>query len=275
MLKRILTAAVGVPLVLAVVFFSSSLPVLIDIAMAIVCSVSVGEFACATKTLKQYHLSIPSLIFAAAYPMLMSYGYGFMLLYAYAAFMLSMTILFHKKITFKEFAYIFSMTVIITLFASTIVSMKNRDTAHVAFYFILSLGLPWLADIGAYFTGSFIGKHKLCPNISPKKTVEGAVGGTIVCMGSTCLLAWIFTTFFYGGKTDVNYISLLVLAFVGSLFSILGDLSFSLVKRTFNIKDYGYIFPVHGGMLDRFDSVIFVSPLILIYISYFPILMTR
>ena len=153
--------------------------------------------------------------------MLMSYGYGFMLLYAYAAFMLSMTILFHKKITFKDFAYIFSMTVVITLFASTIVSMKNRDTAHVAFYFILSLGLPWLADIGAYFTGSFIGKHKLCPNISPKKTIEGAVGGTIVCMCATCLLAWIFTAFFYGGKTEVNYISLLVLAFIGSQFSIL------------------------------------------------------
>lgn len=275
MLKRILTAAVGVPLVLAVVFFSSSLPVLIDIAMAIVCSVSVGEFAYATKTLRQYHLSIPSLIFAAAYPMLMTYGYGSILLYAYAAFMLSMTILFHKKITFKEFAYIFSMTVIITLFACTIVSMKNRDTAHVSFYFILSLGLPWLADIGAYFTGSFIGKHKLCPNISPKKTIEGAIGGTVVCMGATCLLAWIFTTFFYGGKTEVNYISLIVLAFLGSLFSILGDLSFSLVKRTFNIKDYGNIFPGHGGMLDRFDSVIFVSPLILIYISYFPILMIR
>ena len=253
MLKRILTAAVGVPLVLAVVFFSSSLPILIDIAMAIVCSVSVGEFACATKTLKQYHLSIPSIFFAIAYPMLMSYGYGFMLLYAYAAFMLSMTILFHKKITFKDFAYIFSMTVVITLFASTIVSMKNRDTAHVAFYFILSLGLPWLADIGA--------------------TIEGAVGGTIVCMCATCLLAWIFTAFFYGGKTEVNYISLLVLAFIGSQFSILGDLSFSLVKRTFNIKDYGYIFPGHGGMLDRFDSVIFVSPLILTYISYFPILL--
>lgn len=272
MLKRILTAVFGVPLVFAFVVMSAYAPIAVDVAIAIVCSVSVGEFAHATRTLRQYQLSIPSIIFAVAYPMLVSYVSGIIILYAYTAVMMSVLILFHKKISFKEFAYIYSMTVIITLFLSTLILTKNADSSHSAFYFLFFLGLPWLADIGAYFTGSLVGRHKLCPKISPKKTIEGVIGGTVVCVLATCLLTWIFADFIYNKTVKVNYINLAVLTFIGSLFSVLGDLSFSLVKRAFEIKDYGSIFPGHGGMLDRFDSVVFVSPLIMIFISYFPIL---
>lgn len=272
MLKRVLTAIFGVPLVLAFVVLSAYTPVAVDAAIAIVCSVSVGEFAHATHTLKQYQLSIPSIIFAVAFPLLISYGYGLMTLYAYTVIMMSVLILFHEKITFREFAYIYSMTVIITLFLSSLILTKNSDSSHSAFYLLFFFGLPWLADIGAYFTGSLLGKHKLCPKISPKKTIEGVVGGTVLCVLATCLLTWIFAELIYNKAVLVNYVNLIALSFIGSLFSVLGDLSFSLVKRVFEIKDYGTIFPGHGGMLDRFDSVVFVSPLIMIFISYFPIL---
>lgn len=275
MLKRFLAAAIGVPLIFAVVFCSTALPVIIDLAMALVCAMSVGEFAHATKTLRLYQLSIPSIVFAVAFSVLYSPGFGFITAYLYTAVMLSMMIFFHEKISFKEFAYIYSMTILITIALSSITSMKNTHPAHIPFYFLLSLGLPWFADIGAYFVGSFLGKHKLCPKISPKKTVEGAIGGVIVCILATCLLTWIFADLIYQKTVWINYLSLCLLAFVGSLFSILGDLSFSLVKRTFQIKDYGNIIMGHGGMLDRFDSVIFVAPLIRIYIFYFPIMISQ
>ena len=254
MAKRFLAAAIGVPMILAVVFFGVYAPVLFDISVAIICAISVGEFSHATNTLKLYQISIPSLLFAAAYPFLLTLGYSDIAVYVYSGIVLSMMIFFHKKITYKELAYIFCMTMIITCSLSTIVS------------------LPWMADIGAFFAGSFLGKHKLCPEISPKKTVEGAVGGVIFCVAATCFIGWLFTTLLYGGSVRVEYISLGCLAFIGSLLSILGDLSFSLVKRNFGIKDYGTILPGHGGFLDRFDSVVFVSPLMLVFISYFPII---
>ena len=164
---------------------------------------------------------------------------------------------------------------IITIALSTIIQMKNMDTAHASFYFILSLGLPWMADIGAYFAGSFLGKHKLCPTISPKKTIEGVVGGVLLCVGATCLIGWIFADLIYGKTVEIQYLPLCILALIGSFMSVIGDLSFSVIKRYFEIKDYGFIIPGHGGFLDRFDSVIFVSPFVWMFITYFPIMTIR
>lgn len=272
MAKRFLAAVIFVPLIITIVIFGVYAPILFEISVAIICTVSVFEFAKATKTLSILQLSIPSIFFAAAYPMLTVYGYGMLLSYVYTGVMLSMMIFFHKKISYKEFAYIFCMTIIITVAISAIALMTSRDPEHSQFYFILALGLPWMADIGAFFAGSFLGKHKLCPNISPKKTIEGAVGGVILCIGITCFIGWLFADVFYAKSVTVNYLNLICLAFIGSFLSILGDLSFSVVKRNFNIKDYGFIIPGHGGFLDRFDSVVFVSPFILTFITYFPII---
>ncbi len=275
MAKRFLAAAIGVPMILAVVFFGVYAPILFDIAIAIICAVSVGEFSTATKTIRLYPLSISGILFAIAHPMLLSYGYGQLICFLYTGAALSVMVFCHKKITFQNFAYTYSMTMIITIALSTIIQMKNMDTAHASFYFILSLGLPWMADIGAYFAGSFLGKHKLCPTISPKKTIEGVVGGVLLCVGATCLIGWIFADLIYGKTVEIQYLPLCILALIGSFMSVIGDLSFSVIKRYFEIKDYGFIIPGHGGFLDRFDSVIFVSPFVWMFITYFPIMTIR
>ena len=274
MLKRIISAAIGIVFILAVIFFSASVPIIVDIFVALVCAVAVGEFANATNTLKLVQISVPSIVFAFLYPMLLNYDMETIIWYIYTAIMLSMIIFNYKKITFIEFAYTYSMSNIITFSLSTVIMMKDMNVTHSAFYFILALALPWLADAGAYFTGTFFGKHKLCPEISPKKTIEGAIGGTVFGVLCTCLTGFIFSEWIYGNGVSINYINLILLAFFGSLLSILGDLSFSLVKRTFKIKDYGSIIPGHGGVLDRFDSVIFVSPFLWIMIKYMPVLIT-
>ena len=118
-----------------------------------------------------------------------------------------------------------------------------------------------MSDTGAYFSGYFFGKHKLAPKISPKKTIEGAVGGVIVCLISYVVLGMIFSFIAkrMGINISVNYITLIVTAPIVSLLSIVGDLSASIIKRHQGIKDFGNIMPGHGGVLDRFDSVFYVA----------------
>ena len=142
-------------------------------------------------------------------------------------------------------------------------SSENR---FAAFWVVLIVGIPWIADSGAYFIGSAIGKHKLSPVISPKKTVEGAVGG-VICATVVPLLFGLVFQLIYGNVT-INYAILPVIGFINALISILGDLLFSVIKRGCDIKDYGTIMPGHGGLLDRFDSVILCVPVVY-YMSHF------
>lgn len=107
-------------------------------------------------------------------------------------------------------------------------------------------------DIFAYFTGFFLGRHKLCPNISPKKTVEGAIGGLVGSVVLSGLFGYIFCREFL--------VYCIIIGVVGSIMSQLGDLSASIIKRKLKVKDYGKLIPGHGGILDRFDSVLFTAP---------------
>jgi phosphatidate cytidylyltransferase len=118
-----------------------------------------------------------------------------------------------------------------------------------------------MTDIFAYFTGYFFGKHKLIPEISPKKTIEGSIGGILFC-----ILAFLLFGLIVSAQTTTvpNYIGLGALGLLVSVFAQIGDLFASLLKREHNIKDFGNIFPGHGGIMDRFDSVIAVCPLLLI-----------
>ena len=110
------------------------------------------------------------------------------------------------------------------------------------------------SDICAYFTGYFLGKHKMAPNLSPKKTVEGAVGG----LAGSSLLSWIFGLIFMRELAGVCFL----LGLVGGAAGMAGDLTASAFKRKMGIKDYGNLIPGHGGIMDRFDSVIFVAPVV-------------
>ena len=93
----------------------------------------------------------------------------------------------------------------------------------------------------------------------------------MVCVLATCGIGWLFADLVYQ-NISMNYVNLAVLSLIGSLLSILGDLSFSVVKRTFEIKDYGNLIPGHGGVLDRFDSVVVVSPFLYIMMAYMPVM---
>ena len=113
-------------------------------------------------------------------------------------------------------------------------------------------------DIMAYFSGYLLGKHKLCPHISPKKTIEGSVGGVLGSVILSGLFGWFFLP-------DL-LIHCLVIGVLGGIVSQFGDLTASIFKRKMGIKDYGHLIPGHGGILDRFDSVLFTGPMVYYYI---------
>lgn len=136
------------------------------------------------------------------------------------------------------------------------IRMLNRGAYIVWLVFLCS----WGCDTCAYCVGVLFGKHKMSPRLSPKKSIEGAVGGVAGSMLLTCLYANIFKK-----PMDITTNEVLILAVIsgiGGLISMVGDLTASAIKRNYEIKDYGKLIPGHGGVLDRFDSVIFTAPII-------------
>lgn len=130
-------------------------------------------------------------------------------------------------------------------------------TKYIWLVFIIAFG----TDTFAYIFGNLLGKNKLAPNLSPNKTIEGSLGG---------ILGSLFLTIGYSMYIGIDIsFSLVAMSILVSICSQLGDLSASKIKRWSKIKDYGCIMPGHGGMLDRFDSIIFTTPLVYYYVKYF------
>lgn len=126
-------------------------------------------------------------------------------------------------------------------------------------YLLLPFILSFACDTFAYFAGMAFGKHKLAPKVSPKKTIEGSIGGMAGNVVCGLLFAFVMDRWFGG---SIGYGAMALLALLCGIVAQVGDLSFSLIKREFGIKDYGHLFLEHGGVLDRFDSVLFVTPVI-------------
>lgn len=181
--------------------------------------------------------------------------------YTRAMLFLGMAVLFavllrhHEKMGFTELAGAYFGGIIIPYLLMSIIRMLTMEHGQV--YVLIPLLAAWGSDTCALFSGMAFGKHKLAPVISPKKTIEGAVGGVL---GAIILLV------VYGFAVDalagvhLSILLCIALGLFGAVLGQIGDLSFSIVKRKTGIKDYGKIFPGHGGVLDRFDSVIFVAP---------------
>lgn len=170
----------------------------------------------------------------------------------------------YKNTTLPDLGFALIMTLLVAYFFSAVV--LARRTEHGFWNLIMIYLLAWVPDTGAYFSGFFFGKHKLAPVISPKKTVEGAVGGLLVCVGVSYLFAWLVSL----TGACVNYAIVSVYAVLGTLVAILGDLTASLIKRQFNVKDYSNLIPGHGGIMDRFDSIWFVAPFVYLMVQLCP-----
>ncbi len=183
----------------------------------------------------------------------------------YLLFVLVVFLLLRKAYVWKGFG----LTVYATLGFSALAAL--RETPHFGLaYVLLPLVIAWMSDTGAYFTGVFFGKHKMAPVISPKKTWEGFFGGWVISIGLTAVYGVICNALIDPlSSLRVDVVLFAVLAAVLAPLSVVGDLLASVIKRRTGIKDYGSIMPGHGGVMDRFDSVVFIAPLVYIIMYLF------
>ncbi len=172
----------------------------------------------------------------------------------------------HYTVTLEKMGGSFFFAMLIPYFLSTFVRLRP-DASGASYLILLPLVAAFTSDAFALFAGMAFGKHKLAPELSPKKTVEGAVGGLV---GAHRLLPDLRCGDAVRLPAEGELRLPGHLRSLGSLVSQLGDLSFSYIKRQYGLKDFGNIFPGHGGVLDRFDSVIFCAPLIEILIYWMP-----
>ena len=168
----------------------------------------------------------------------------------------------HKTVSVLDAGLLIFGLIYIPFLLSTLIDIKGLQYGAYLLW-IVFIG-AFATDTFAYFSGVFLGKHKLCPEISPKKTIEGSVGGTLGCIVLLLLYGLLLEKAF---EIDINYLKFGVLGFLISPVSQIGDLTASIIKRKYGVKDYGNLFPGHGGILDRLDSVIAVAPLVYIYLN--------
>ncbi len=270
MVQRVLSGIVLTVFMIAVIVFDKIFPLALNIAVAVISVMAVHELAAALGLQNKWFLCLPSLAAAAIVPFC-NEQFQFMTYCVYTLIIFFALIVCHRETTFKEVAVLYSMVVIIPCALHTLVSLRELNLSHGMFYVLIAVLAAWVADVGAYFAGTLFGRHKLCPEISPKKTIEGLVGGTVVDMVVMLLCGVWFSAVFYQGQVGVNYIALLLIGLFGSLISVLGDLSFSIIKRSCHIKDFGQVIPGHGGVLDRFDSVIFTAPFVYLLVMFLPL----
>ena len=289
MAKRVITSAVGLPILIAFVYFGG---IPLQLGFLVLSCIALTEFYSALTNLSSHshgnniiefpvrgkkalfrHVSVNyiSYIFTALYYLLLPYvansAYFFILITTFIIALMVAMVLFYGRVNIRDcaialFGFFYTAFPLSFIY---LIRMQDYGIYFVWLVFITAFG----CDVFAYFVGRAFGRHKLAPDLSPNKTVEGAVGG----IAGACLLSVLFGMFIYQWfhLTEINAkIIFAIVGIVGAVFATFGDLAASSVKRYTRIKDFGKIFPGHGGVLDRFDSVIFAAPMMYMAILMLP-----
>lgn len=270
MKTRILTGLVALCILIPVLIFSDTF--IFPIGLAVCCFISTFEILKCVGTLKKWWISIPflavaPLIILAVRPLKKIFeAFSFTqvtlpVLMIAMLYLLAVMVFSKNHITIEDIAVSGFMSAYITAAFSSVLFL--HDSAGGKYTYLLVFIGAWVTDIFAYFCGMLFGKHKLIPEVSPKKTVEGSIGGTLFC-GGAFVLYGILIDRFVAEAYRTNLLVLFAYGIVVAIVSQIGDLCMSAVKRHYGIKDFGKIFPGHGGMLDRFDSIIAVSLVLLV-----------
>ena len=271
--KRILVAVIFVPILFVVMMFLP--PIVWTIVVAGISAMAAYELLRATGEGKvTVELKILSVCAATVIPISCWKGYGIGTILV-AGFVL-MVFSFSRAIRaydgngggiglYQILLVIFG-GVVIPACLSALVMLKCMEQGR--YLVLFAVLLTFITDGGAYFAGVFLGKHRGITKVSPNKSMEGYIGGLVAGIVFAGLYGLVIAAI---TGMDVSYFSLGLCGLVGAFITEVGDLSFSLVKRQYGVKDFGNLLPGHGGMLDRFDSMIFCGPVVLYMITAFPI----
>ena len=257
MKTRIISAAVMLAIFIPCLIFSST--VVFDIVVTLICLLATFEMLNCFGYVKRFEVFIPSMIAALILPLLVRvFKLGSMMpdviiIFAviYLLLLFSFAVFSKGKIALKDMSLVFSEIFFIIFGFTSILSIRYFEGGE--YFYLLIFISAWITDTGAYFTGVKLGKTKLIPDVSPKKTVEGAIGGIASCVLVFVIYAAVLNIFF--DKTP-NFLIYIVLGLILSVVSMIGDLIASLIKRIYKKKDYSNLIPGHGGIMDRFDSIL-------------------
>lgn len=257
MKTRILSAAFLVPILFLVVLV---LPEIVAaLVMGLLLAIGAYELLYRTGLVQHPRLVLYAAVMAFAVTMWSHYeaihAYFILLMVAFWMVLLAELMMDHVKVRVEMLALCFMAGLVIPYMLSSLVRILNMTTGR--YVILIPFVAAFLDDAGAYFVGIKFGKHKLAPVLSPNKTIEGALGGVTTAMVGMLIYTLILDLL----GLKVSYLLALLYGLCGSLAGIFGDLCFSVIKRQTGIKDYGNLIPGHGGVLDRFDSLVTVAPL--------------
>lgn len=264
MFKRILTGVIAFCFVLVPILFFADTPVL-PIAVALFCCIATYEVLHCVGLHKNLWVSAPLYLVSIALPAGIRYFEVAtvialpVVLCVVLIYLLAAAVFSHGKADIRDVSTSMVLWLYTLIGFAGLIIMHDFIRGGQYFYLLAFVG-AWVTDTFAYFTGMLLGKHKLIPDVSPKKTVEGAVGGVVFCTLSFVGFGLLYNRFWLAdGEKSIPLLAMAIVGFIVSIVSQIGDLSLSLLKRKYGIKDFGKIFPGHGGVLDRFDSVLAVS----------------
>ena len=256
MKTRIIAAVALLPLLLGVVLFLPK--ICTAILFGLMASIGAYELLNNTGLVKNKRIVLYAVMMAmfvclwssmwTVYPLIL------LGVLAFFCILFGELLLFHTQLNFQDLAYALVAGGLLPYLLGAVVRIHSLETG--VYLILLPFVIAFLSDTGAYFAGRFLGKHKLAPVISPKKTVEGLVGGVLTAILGVVAYCLILNKSF---GFQVNWVCVPIYGLFGSLGAVFGDLCFSIIKRQTGIKDYGNLIPGHGGILDRFDSMMVVA----------------
>lgn len=282
MKKRIITSIVALAGIFPFFWFSEALELnnpltyVFPLLFAAISFVSVWEMLHCLELNKVYFISVPLYFVALGFPMLARVMRDDMQSYLRLAFFVALVLLlyyfacivFHfGKVKLANVALLYMSSLYIIAANSGVIILRDIEGVG-RFIYLMPFICAWTTDSCAYFAGRLFGKHKLIEAVSPKKTIEGAIGGLLCCAAATMLYGFIVC------KISGYVPNYLVLGIGGALIGVvsqIGDLIMSAIKREYGVKDFGWMLPGHGGLLDRFDSSMAVTVIVLIISQYFPL----
>ena len=269
MKTRIIVAAVGIPVILLIIFLA---PVwVLGIAVGLIAACCAWELIRCTNPDEKPRLHVYAAIAGFALPFLtgLTGGTAFNTVVVFLLFAALFCELMLSFRTGEPMDFSVPLTGLLAggimpLLIAAIVRLGLRE--HGSVYVLLPFVAAFSSDSGAYFAGTFLGKHKMTPHLSPHKTIEGSIGGFLAAVIMMLIYGFVLKALHF----TVNIPVMCVYGFLGSLACQLGDLCFSAIKRLHGIKDYGNLIPGHGGMLDRFDSMFWTAAMIEILVNWAP-----